>query len=281
MATETTTTSAKAWSPDLTAIDPNDAVPDALVLTTSTVLGTVEGDAPAVRVMYVIDDDADFVAEGAPIPEADPDLAECVVYTGKVAQLIRLSHEQWVQPGAEATLSESVRRAVTKRANAAYIAQVAPTAPATTPPAGIINVAGILDGGTVAGDLDALIDLMALIETNGGTPSHLVLSPSAWASLSKFKSATGSAQNLLGAGRTATERLLLDVPVLVSGAVPAGQGLVIDQSAIASAVGDVIVAQSEHAFFSSDSIALRCTWRFGANLVRPNRVGMFTVTDPT
>ena len=278
MATETTLTSAKAWHPDVTGIAPSEAVPEALILRTSTVAGRVEGDEPAVRVQFVADDEADFVAEGAPIPESDPDLAEVVVHTGKVAQLIRLSREQWVQPDAATTLSESVRRAVTKRANLAYIAQVAPVAPAFTPPAGLINIAGILDGGAVAANLDALIDVMATIEGNGGTPSHLILSPTAWAALAKLKVGTGSEQNLLGAGTHATERMLLDLPVLVTPAAPEGSGLVVDKAAIASAVGDVMVATSDHVYFDSDSIALRCTWRFGANVVHPDRIAKFTVT---
>jgi hypothetical protein len=55
MATETTVTSAKAWAPDLRAIPARDAIPDALILLTSTVAGVVEGDAPAARVPYVDD----------------------------------------------------------------------------------------------------------------------------------------------------------------------------------------------------------------------------------
>src|SRR4051812_6013844 len=106
MATQTTVTSAKAWSPDLTAVAPQLAVPDALVLATSTVAGSVEGDEPAVRCQYVDDASAGFVAEGAVISEAAPNLAEVLVYTGKVAQLIRLSREQWVQPNAAALLSQ-------------------------------------------------------------------------------------------------------------------------------------------------------------------------------
>lgn len=280
MATETTLTSAKAWSPDISSIHPSDAVPDALILLTSTVAGEVEGDEPAVRVQYVDDAAADFVAEGAPIDEADPDLAEVLVYTGKVAQLIRLSREQWVQPDAETKLSESVARAVTKRANLAYIAQTAPVSPANTPPAGLLHVDGVVDGGAVAADLDALVDLVATLESNDAIPTHMVFSPTAWASLRKFKTGTGSAQNLLGAGVNDSTKMLLDLPVLISSAVPVNTGLVLDKNAIVSAVGEVLVAQSEHAFFSSDSIALRCTWRFGANVVKPERIGTFTVTAP-
>lgn len=280
MATETTLTSAKAWSPDVTAVPPQDAVPEALILQTSTVAGEVEGDAPAVRVQFVDDDDAGFVAEGAAIPESDPDLSEVLVFTGKVSKLVRLSREQWSQPNASQLLSDAVRRAVTKAGNVAYIAQAAPTAPAVSPPAGLLNVAGIQTGTTVAGDLDGLIDLQAAIAANDGMPSHLLLSPTAWASLRKFKTADNEATSLLGAGTEDTVPSLLNLPVLVSNAVPADTGLMIDRTAVVSAVGPVNVAQSEHAFFSSDSIGLRCTWRIGANVVHPERIGSFTVTAP-
>jgi HK97 family phage major capsid protein len=281
MATETTLTSAQAWSPDITAIASRDAVPDALVLQTSTVAGRVEGDAPAVRVMYIDDATAGFVDEGADIPESDPDLAEALVYTGKVSQLVRLSREQWVQPNASALLSESVRRAVTKAGDLAYLSQAAPAAPDVTPPAGLLNVSGIVDGGAVADDLDALVDLLATLAGNGATPSQILLDPVGWASLRKFKTQTGSAMSLLGAGTSDTVKQLLDVPVIVSPALTTGTGMVIDRTAVVSAVGAVMVAQSEHAYFRSDSIGLRCTWRFGANAVRPDRIGKFTVTAPS
>lgn len=280
MATETTATSAKAWSPDLTAYLPQDVIPEALVMQTSTIAGSVEGDAVAVRVPFVTDAAAGFTAEGADIPEANPNLAEVVVHTGKISQLVRLSREQFYQPNAATLLSTSVERAVVKAADVAYLTQVAPVAPAVTPPAGLLNITGIVDGGAVAADLDALVDLIATLETNGATPSHIILSPTAWGSLRKFKTATGSAQSLLGAGTQDAQRVLLDLPVLVSSAMTSGSGMVIDSGAIAAAVGAVNVAQSEHQYFASDSIAVRCTFRFGANLVHPDRVGKFTVTVP-
>ena len=280
MATETTKTSAKAWSPDITAFAPSEAIPDALVLQTSTVVGRIEGDDPAVRVAYVDDADADFVAEGAEIPEDDPALSEVLVHTGKVAQLVRLSREQYAQAQTPQMLAESVRRAVTKRANLAYIAQAAPTAPAVTPPAGLVNVPGIEEGDAVASDLDALVDLIATLESNGATPSHILVDPIAWASLRKFKTGTGSAQALLGAGTTDATKSLLDLPVMVTSALASGTGLVIDRSAIVSAVGDVQLATSSDVYFASDSIGIRCTFRFGANVVRPERIGSFTVTAP-
>ena len=277
MATETTTTSARAWSPDLTAFDPADAVPDALILTTSTIAGQIEGDSPSIRVAYVDDATAEFVAEGSPIPESDPGLSEVLVYTGKVSQLVRLSREQWHQAGTDENLSASVARAVTARANTAYLTQAKPTAPAVTPPAGLLNITGIIDAGTVTGNLDKLVDALATIQGNGGTPSHIMLAPTAWASLCKLKTGTGSALSILGAGTNDSVPMLLDVPVIVTAAMPAGTGLIVDKTSIVSAVGEVQVAVSDHVYFSSDSIAVRCTWRFGANLVRPNRVAKFAV----
>ena len=280
MATETTVTSARAWAPDVSTFTPGDVIPDALVLQTSMVLGNIEGDDPAVRVAYVDDATATFTAEADAIPEADPALSEVLVHTGKVAQLVRLSNEQFRQTGTANALSESVRRAVVNKANSAYLAQAAPTSPAVTPPAGLLNVTGIEDGGAVADNLDALVDLFATIEGNGGEVSHLILAPDAWASLRKFKTATGSAVGILGAGTNDAERMLLDVPVIVTSAMSSGTGLALDRTAVVSAVGPVRVATSEHAYFGTDSVGLRCTFRFGANLVRPDRVGKFTVTAP-
>lgn len=275
--THTTLTSDGAWSPAVTEVSPQDAVPDALILQTSTVAAEVEGDAVVVNAQYIDDATAGFVAEGAAIDEATPDLSQALVFTGKIAQLIRLSREQWVQPNASELLSTSVARAVTKAGNLAYISQVAPTSPAVTPPAGLINIAGIVNGGTIADDLDVLVDLLATLAGNGADPSHIILSPTAWASLRKFKIGTDYNSTLLGTGATDAQKFLLDLPVLVSSAVPADSGLVVDRTAIVSAVGPVNVATSDQVYFNSDSVAIRCTWRFGANVVKPNRIGKFTV----
>ncbi|WP_143965388.1 phage major capsid protein [Gordonia zhaorongruii] len=281
MATNTTGTSASSWSPDVRAILPADAVPEALILQTSSVAGVVEGDAVACRVPWVNDATAGFVAEGAEISEAAPELAEATVFTGKLAELVRLSREQFVQPNAAELLSQSVSRAVTTAANLAYISQVAPVSPAVTPPAGLLNVAGIVDGGDVDASLDALVDLLAELAVNGGhtEAQTIVLSPTAWAELRKLKIGTGSNQSLIGAGTHDAERFLLDVPVIVSAAAPTNTGLVIDKSAVVSAVGTVNVQQSDQVYFTSDSIGLRATWRFGASVVHADRIGKFTVNN--
>jgi predicted phage gp36 major capsid-like protein len=279
MSTLTTTTSAKAWSPDVTAVAPADAVPDALVLQTSTVAGSVEGDEPAVRVQYVDDAGAGFVPEGQTISEAAPNLSEVLVYTGKIAQLIRLSREQFVQPNASTLLSQSVSRAITRAGNIAYLAQAAPTGGAVTPPAGLLNVSGLIDGGVVSDNLDVLVDLLATLAANYSNPSHILAAPTTWAALRKLKTGSSYNSSLLGAGTSDVVPMLLDLPVIVDNAVPAGAGVVVDKTAIVSAVGQVMVATSDQFYFNSDSVGVRCTWRFGQNIVRPDRIGVFYLDD--
>jgi len=281
MATITTTLSASGWSPDVTEVAPGDAVPEALILQTSTVAGAVEGDAVAVHCVYVDDADAGFVAEGAVIDETTPGLAQCTVFTGKVAQLIRLSREQYSHANTSEQLSVSVSRAVTRAANHAYIAQPAPISPAVTPPAGLIHIPGLIDCGTITNDLDALTDGLAVLAANYSVPTHILAAPNAWAALQKLKTGDDYNTSLLGAGTTEAQRFLFNLPVLVDPAVPSGTGIVIDRTAVVSAVGTVNVAVSDQAHFNSDSIAIRCTWRFGANIVRPNRIGLFYLDGVT
>ena len=277
MAVITTTLSERGWSPDVTYHTPGDAIPGALVLQTSTVAGEVEGDAVAVHCVYVDDADAGFVPEGGTIDEDTPDLAQCTVFTGKIAQLVRLSREQFGHENVSAQLAASVTRAVTRAANTAYIAQVAPTPPAVTPPAGLINIDDTVDLGAVDGNLDTLVDGLAVLASNYAMPTNILMAPDAWAGLQRLKTGTDTNVSLLGAGTTEAQRFLFNLPVLVDPAVPSGTGIIIDRTAVVSAVGPVMVATSEHAHFASDSIAIRCTWRFGANIVRPERIGLFTV----
>lgn len=280
MSTETTSTAAAAWRPDLSVWEAESLVPEALIMQTSTVAAAVEGDEPATRCAYVSDDTASIVAEGATISEAGPSLSEVVVFTSKLAQLVKLSNEMQRTNQVAMRVSTSMTRAIVKAADKFYLTQAAPTSPAVTPLPGLINVTGIEDGGAVATDLDALVDLFATIESNGGQVSHLVMAPDAWASLRKFKTGTSSNAGLLGAGTQDSVRMLLDVPVLTSPALSSGTGLAIDKSAVISAVGPVRLETSSDAYFSDDSYGIRVTWRIGQNVVHADRIGKFTVTDP-
>lgn len=278
MATITTPTSAKAWAPDITSVPPTEAIPDALINQITSVAGHIDGDDVAIRVPVVADDDAHIVPEGDAIPEANPDLSEALVFTTKVAKLLRLSREQFVQQNSR-LLADAASRSIITKADAVLVNQVAPTSPAVTPPAGLL-AQGITSAGAVAADLDVLVDALAAIATAGGNTTHLVLSPTAWASLRKFKTATGSNMGLLGTGAADAVPYLLGIPVLVNNAVPSGGGLAVDRSDIISAIGPVLVTPSEHAYFAHDSVGVRVTFRFGARVLHANRHAHFTVTAP-
>jgi HK97 family phage major capsid protein len=277
--TATTINSDKAWAPDVTAVAPVDSVPDALILKCSTVSGSIEGDEPSLRVAFVDDDEAQFTAEGDTIPEGEPTLSEVLVHTAKVTQLVRLSSEQWLQTNTATQLSQSVSRAITRRANIAFVAEAAPSGPAVAPVAGLLNTSGIVNGGAVAADLDTLVDLVATLQANLSVPSHILTDPFGWAELRKLKTGASYNSSLLGAGTDDAVPMLLSLPVIVDPSMTPFSGLVIDRNAIVSAVGAVKIATSEHQYFSSDSVLLRATWRFGHVVVRPDRIGKFTITD--
>lgn len=275
--TATTPNSAQAWRPDVYEFAPADIIPEALVLQCTTVGADVEGDAPAVRVAYVDDDEAQLSDEAAEIPEAQPDLAERVIYTSKITQLVRLSNEQFLQPSTAENIAQSVARAVTRRGDLFFVQQAAPTAPAVAPVAGLANVAGLTAGGHVADSLDVLVDLIATLQHNLAVPSLLLLDPTGWAEFRKLKTGTDRNLSLLGAGTTDAQAMLLSLPVVVNVAVPEGQGFVIDRNAIMSAVGSLKIAQSDQRYFESDSVGVRATWRLGHAVVRPERIGTFTI----
>jgi HK97 family phage major capsid protein len=275
MATKTTPTSPKAWAPDLTAFVPDDVIPDALILSTANVAGKIEGDEPAIRVPYVADDGVvGFIAEGAEIPDANQEFDEVVVLTGKVAALGKYSFETLQQPEAARMVVDSLSRNVVKKANAAYLGSLE----AEPGPTGLLHSVAITDGGEVEDDLDPLIDAIASIEDDGGTATHIIASPTAWASLSKLKRATDSNESLVGAGVVAATRALLGLPVLVTPAMPDGSLLVSDKSAIIGAQSPVRLARSDDAYFSSDAIGVRVTWRLGWKVMHAARVAKLTIT---
>lgn len=266
MATISTPNTPAAWGPDVVAYPATDVIPEALILQTSTVVGSIEGDDPAVRVPWVdADDTVGFVAEGAPIPENASTYSETVVRTGKVATLGKFSREQLEQPNAATLVVNALSRSVINKANTAYLGNAAD-------PAGLLNLTGITDGGTLGADLDSLNDAILGIEAEGGQATHIVAHPSAWGAVAKLKGATGSAVPLLGAGTEATERRVLGVPALVTNAAPEDTLLVIDSSAIVSAVGQVQLARSEDAYFGSDVVGVRVTFRLGWAAMRPERI---------
>ena len=273
-----TTTSAKAWAPDIQAFLPSEVIPDALIFQGATVVTQeLDGDGPLARIPWVDDASASFVAEGASIDESEPDLAEVLVATGKIAQLIPVSNEQFFQDSTAQRLSDSVRRAIMVKANQAFLSQVAPPTGTVTPPEGIITQAEVAATNSITKDLDPLAEVIGQLENNGAIPNLIVANPLAWSALRTLKASTDSNTSLLGAGTEDQGKRLLGVPVITSPAVPDGKLVIIDSTAIAAAVGPVNIARSEHVYFSSDRIALRATWRIGWKVARKDRLATITV----
>lgn len=276
MATITTNTAAYPWRPDETFFPAADVVPEALILQTSTVAGSIDGDQPSVRVAYVDDDEsADYYAESELIDESAPALAERIIHTKKLARRVVLSSEQFRQDMTAPQLAQSVARDLIRKADADYIG-------GTSPLVGLANIPGTIEAGSVgASDLDVIVDLIAQLEVNGATPSHIVVDPLGWAALRTLKTGSASNESLLGAGTDDAQPRLLGLPVLRSRFVPAFSGVVIDKSAVVSAVGPVSIAVSEHEQFSRDSVVLRALWRIGWDITRPDRIGSFDLEPGT
>jgi HK97 family phage major capsid protein len=275
--TAATTNSAAAWRPDQFSFQPEDVLPAAAILVASSVVGRIEGDQPSVRVANIDDDSADFVAEGAPIDESEPALNEAVVYTRKIAQLIRLTNEQYRQNLTPDRLSNSVQRALTRKANSAFLSQPARVSPDVAPATGIINWPGVVSATGVTTNLDKLIDLEATIRANLGQPGLWLMAPDTWAALRKMKVGTDFNSTLLGAGTDDATPMLLSLPVIVNAGMLPKAGVLIDPTAIVSAVSQVLVATSDQTYFTSDSVGIRATWRTGHSVVRPDRIGVFSL----
>lgn len=270
----TTPAGPKGLFPDQTFVA-RDVVPDALIYSLATVAGNVEGDEPALRVPYVTEDpDVGFVPEGAEIDVDNPELDEILIQTGKLAVITKMSNEAARYADAANIVADSLSRAVTVKANTALLGN-------TANPTGLLNVAGIHDGGTLAGgNLDALADALTAVEVAGGTATHITMDPASWGVLRTLKQSDGSAMPLLGAPADQTDRRLFGVNVIVTPAMPAGTVLVSDFREIVAAVGPLRLAQSTDPYFTSDSVARRVTWRMGWGVVHPSRLAKVTVTLP-
>lgn len=275
MAMNTTPTSPEAWRPNVVSTyDPDEMLGDALIVQAASFAGSVEGDVPSLLVPYVsADPDADFVAEGEEITPNEGTFDQVVIQTHKVAVLSRVSRELTMQPGAAERIANSLRRAVTAKADVAFIQNV-------SAPVGLENVSGLPNAGTIGtAGLGAVYAGVGAIESDGGSASHLLINPKDWAGLAQIPAATGSNQSLLADVHSAAERSIAGVPVIVHNAVSEGQAILIDRTEVVAAYGQLQLARSEDVYFTQDAIGVRATWRIGWNVVRPNRVQLLTVDN--
>lgn len=262
--------------PNISFIPAADALPDLLLLSNSTLGPQIEGDAPNVRIPYVSEDvDADFVAEGAEIPEASPELDELVVPTRKVGTLSVISREAYSHDGVGGLLTDSLQRSVTTKADRVFIAN-----PVTTgQPTGLVNHPGITDGGQITpSDFSAILTAIATIAAKGSRPSAIITGYDTWATILGAAYSDGTPK-LSPDQANAPSPLLYGLPVILNTAVPADTLLIMDKTQVLVSTTTVQVATSTERYFERDSIGVRVSIRLGFGILHPDRIAKLTVAE--
>lgn len=251
----TTLNTPKAFHPDVTGFLPQDVIPSALVLSAAVQAGVVEGDEPSLYVPMVTGVSAPgFVPEGEIIPETDATLGQVIVHTGKIAARDTFSREMTLQPGGIEQIVNGMTSAVVRSADQAFLNND----PTKTGGGSTGILKGLTPIGTVGANVsstDLAIDAMSQVETDGGTPSMILAAPDAWAAL--LKATTPTFERPVDG----FERSLYGLPVVVNSAMPSKSILVLDKTAVVSAVGSLLVSRSTEAAFDRDAVMVRLTMR--------------------
>jgi HK97 family phage major capsid protein len=235
---------------------------------------TVTTDSHSYRIPIVTaDPTAAWVAEGAEITPSDPTLAELTVTPPKVAGLTIISRElaDDSNPAAAQVVGDGLARDIARRIDQAAFAGLA--APA---PAGFTTLSGVQSytNASAFANLDFAAQAISKAETVGATVTAFVTSPATALALATVKTATGSNQPVLGQDATsATGRMILGVPLLVSQYVAANTLWAVDGSRVWLVVrADATVEADRSVFFTSDRVAVKATMRAGFGFVHPQSV---------
>lgn len=263
--------------PSLT-FNASELIPDALIFGLTTVAGSIEGDAPLVRIPVVTaDPSTSFVREGAEIGDSSPQLAEVRFSTAKLANLFKQSNESATSATSNKLLTQSVTSKITAAADAALLANQPGEGETDWQPTGLFNDTTVPVSPDTYGDpnkpsdgFNAVSNAITAIAANGGNATNIVMNPTAWQAFTSAVDANG--RPILGEPGTAIARQLWGVPVTVTSHAPEGKLLVLDKTAIISATGGVTLAKSGEASFTSDSITWRTTFRLGWKPAKPSRM---------
>lgn len=269
---DTTLTATKALALDQQGFVPEQSLASALIVETSSKVGMVYGDEPAVRCPIVGGDwNTKVTAEGDNIDPGNGRFSEVVVKTVKVANLARFSYELLQNSPAASMVESSMRRAIIAKANDHYLNSDG----ADGQPKGLLSLT--TETAQLGTNLDTVQDSITAIEADGGQATHIIAAPDWWNAVSKLKTSVDSNMPLLAATTAPGDRALFGAKVITAAEMPEGTALVLDKNSVVSAYGEYLLARSEHAAFAMDGIAVRCTFRFGWAVVHPKRLAKLTL----
>ncbi|MBS4103967.1 phage major capsid protein [Tsukamurella paurometabola] len=249
-----------------------------LMLRISTVVSTDKQD---VRFpIWQSDPDSDFSAEGATIPLTAGAVGELIVQPVKIAARSILTNEAVADssPSVLEMYSKGIARSIAVKADAQFFSDSA--AVANVSYAGIRGLAGIetLSGVSFA-NLDDVHEAVSVIEGNGGTPTHITVSPDVALALKTAKTATGSNVGLFSEVKDGMN--LAGLIANVSRDLPQGTALVTSQDTLFTVrrLGTELVKDTSVSF-AEDSVQLRGVTRLSWGSAAPSHIALLTTVTP-
>lgn len=250
---------------------------------------TVAQTSSAVFRIPIVDVDASatWVPEGNDIVTNDATVTELQVTPLKVAALVKISSElaEDSSPEAASLVQDSIARSVARQIDKAWLANTTPNGPS-----GLLSVTGVQ--GVAAGsfaNFDFATSAKTLLRKVGSTVTSFVASADTVGTLSTVKSFTGtitSNEPLLAATQgdvtAETPETILGVPlVAVADGTALADNIVwaLDRKKVFTVIRrNVTFDISPHAYFGSDSIAVRVTCRIAFGFPAPEGIVKVTAS---
>ncbi|MGP5198378.1 phage major capsid protein [Brachybacterium alimentarium] len=228
------------------------------------------------------DPSASWVAEGEEIGTSDPAVDDITVTPEKLAGLAVVSTEaaEDTSPAAADMIGDGLARDIAKKLDAAFFG----SAPGgTAQPNGLEDLDDVteVDAGDAWEDLDPFAAALSNAEGHGMQVSSFVANPADALALSQLKESTSSIRPLLGSDATsATRRVVLGVPLLVSSAVTAGTvwGIPKERAVIVRRK-DVELDVDTSAYFTSYRTAVRAIMRVGFGFTDPATIQKVVLSE--
>ncbi|MEE1296963.1 MAG: phage major capsid protein [Bifidobacterium sp.] len=279
MAVTGISTSALTGIYDDKAFPPAQAIPNALILSQTTVSKPIEGDAATLRVPYISTDSAAaIVAEGEEIEKGGAQFSVLNIKTRKVAVIETITNEVYSESEVRRMLTDSMAQAITDKADAVFLQNTATDAATNGAPIGIFNTVGAVDGGTITDALDPIVTALGKVAANGGSPTAIILNHATWSQLLLLKFSDGRPMIEPSVADSPTP-MLYGIPIVINKMAPNNALAIIDRTDIISAVGAVSLSGSDQRYFESDAYAIRGTFRSGWGVIHSDRLAIVHTTE--